>query len=448
MSLAYILLHSLWQLPLLYIIAKILIAASKANYAQQRQAMQNIVALQLFVSLATWPLLPAAPDGYNKNYSSFLGQDVQLIIMNIYCGAVLFKIVQLAIQYTNFIKELNACKNLEAGEIDTLFKQIVNRILPGRELVLKLSNSNITPYVFGFFNPVVVLPASLISGTPVYQVEMLLLHEIMHIKMKDHVWQKLILVADIILWFNPIMHFIKKEHTLLRELACDEAVLEFGYKPSDYAEALKMSASVARIPQITIGAAGTKSLLIERMKRWNAGSKANSNLSAFVLPILICCSLWLLHIPGKEKVFQKQTTTVNSPQPAVFNATQELLVNVEGSRSSIKVLKQDSPGKANSKSRLVNSNTLKQKKAEVAFTEITPTTESIYPFIPANNTEIAIKNWIYVNEENSLGNKVLSVYEPTLIDGKRNLKLVYQFLIPALIDADTVAGIDTSRTYQ
>ena len=105
-------------------------------------------------------------------------------------------------------------------------EEIINKIC--REKKVKnisyaFSKSITTPMVVGIFKKRILLPEN-ISETEDY--EMILMHEIVHIKNKDIECKFILLLINSIYWFNPVIYkFIDQVEEVL-ELKCDEIVLE------------------------------------------------------------------------------------------------------------------------------------------------------------------------------------------------------------------------------
>lgn len=78
------------------------------------------------------------------------------------------------------------------------------------------------PMLAGLFHPVILLPEDSPAGD---SMRYALLHELTHYKRKD-IWLKtLVLITNIIHWFNPLMWYMVRLVERDTELACDEAAL-------------------------------------------------------------------------------------------------------------------------------------------------------------------------------------------------------------------------------
>lgn len=86
----------------------------------------------------------------------------------------------------------------------------------------------------GLWRPVVILPFAAREWAPEH-LRSILLHELAHIRRWDNLINVLGQIACSIYWYNPLIWWMTKRLRVDRERACDNAVLEMGTKPSDYA---------------------------------------------------------------------------------------------------------------------------------------------------------------------------------------------------------------------
>ncbi len=94
------------------------------------------------------------------------------------------------------------------------------------------------PCVIGLFKPMVILPAALLARMPRDQLELVLLHELSHIKNGD-LWINAAQIAlEVLMFFHPVVHWISADVRATRERRCDRAVLHVRAAPVRYAHAL------------------------------------------------------------------------------------------------------------------------------------------------------------------------------------------------------------------
>ena len=78
------------------------------------------------------------------------------------------------------------------------------------------------PFAFGLLHPAVYLPETAEADDVPYILE----HEMRHIRAGDLWLQAVLLAAQCVQWFNPLVHIMARMARRDMELACDEAVLE------------------------------------------------------------------------------------------------------------------------------------------------------------------------------------------------------------------------------
>jgi beta-lactamase regulating signal transducer with metallopeptidase domain len=99
-----------------------------------------------------------------------------------------------------------------------------------------------SPFIWCVYRPVLLWPAALSSKMSKESIRALLVHELAHLKRRDHVVGWLELVAGLLWWWNPVYWYIRHQLRENAELACDAwAVQSVDANPTGryaYAEAL------------------------------------------------------------------------------------------------------------------------------------------------------------------------------------------------------------------
>ena len=79
-----------------------------------------------------------------------------------------------------------------------------------------------SPMVLGLVRPVLLLPE---GALPAETLEVVLRHELTHLKRRDVAYQALLLLARTVHWFNPLVWWMGREAGRSLELCCDDAVV-------------------------------------------------------------------------------------------------------------------------------------------------------------------------------------------------------------------------------
>jgi GWxTD domain-containing protein len=120
------------------------------------------------------------------------------------------------------------------------------------------SRAGMEPGVFGIFRPVLLLPEGLARNLPAVQLEPIIAHEMFHVRGRDNLAAAMHTVVQALFWFHPLVWWLGNRLVDERERACDEAVLQSGHDPADYAEGiLKVCKSNLMMPACVAGVSGS-----------------------------------------------------------------------------------------------------------------------------------------------------------------------------------------------
>ncbi len=106
-----------------------------------------------------------------------------------------------------------------------------------------LSSAHVrTPMAGGPLRPVILLPASAERWTAGRR-EVVISHELVHVRRRDALWRLVGGVVVALYWFHPLIWLASRLAATARERSCDEEVLALGVRPSAYARHLLSLAS-------------------------------------------------------------------------------------------------------------------------------------------------------------------------------------------------------------
>ncbi|USK50485.1 BlaR1 family beta-lactam sensor/signal transducer [Bacillus sp. CMF12] len=119
-------------------------------------------------------------------------------------------------------KHTNSLRN---NGLLSLFEHCKHKLKISRSIIVGESSLVKTPMTFGFFKTYVVLPRHFDKWLSEKDIEYIFLHELNHYKNKDVAVNYLIVIFQILYWFNPLVWLAFRRMRLDREIACDAAVL-------------------------------------------------------------------------------------------------------------------------------------------------------------------------------------------------------------------------------
>jgi beta-lactamase regulating signal transducer with metallopeptidase domain len=83
-----------------------------------------------------------------------------------------------------------------------------------------------TPSLIGHLRPVILLPASVLTGLTPHQIEAVLLHELAHVRRHDYLVNLLQSVIEVLLFYHPAVWWISAAIRREREHCCDDIAAE------------------------------------------------------------------------------------------------------------------------------------------------------------------------------------------------------------------------------
>ncbi|REL28542.1 M56 family peptidase [Thalassotalea euphylliae] len=142
------------------------------------------------------------------------------------------------------------------------FDELVKQMALPRTPRLVISLKTQVPMAIGWLKPVVLMPAQMLMGLNQTQLEMLLLHELAHIRRHDYLVNFLQALIEILLFFHPAVSWVSKQMRQEREYCTDDmAVAQCGNAVA-YAHTLADTASLCQhhrhdsIPAMAMAASG------------------------------------------------------------------------------------------------------------------------------------------------------------------------------------------------
>lgn len=153
----------------------------------------------------------------NKVNTSLFDHEINMLINGIIIIGVIYGIVGFVISLFKLNQLIKLSKPLCNDEpiFPTVESSKVHvRVIEGR----------ISPFVYGFFNSVIVVPKQILS-MPLQQQKLLIEHELTHIKKGDPKSVMIMRFITCVCWFNPFMLIFEKRFLQAMELNCDQSVL-------------------------------------------------------------------------------------------------------------------------------------------------------------------------------------------------------------------------------
>jgi len=196
------------------------------------------------------------------------------------------------------------------------------------------------PAVIGWLRPIILLPASTLTGLAPRQIEMVLAHELAHIRRHDFFVNLLQAVVETLMFYHPAVWWMSHRVRIERENCCDDLAVAVCGDAIQYARALARLEEL-RAPEIAMAANGGS--LLDRIRRI-AGSRAESiglgsrwtaavamlSIVAIIVAVPSLPALAQREEAPKAKEAKKATTTVEvTGTPVAAEADDDVDVEVE-----------------------------------------------------------------------------------------------------------------------
>lgn len=122
------------------------------------------------------------------------------------------------------------------------------------------------PSLVGWLRPVILLPASAVTGLTRQQLEAVLAHELAHVRRHDYLVNWFQALVETLLFYHPAVWWVSSRIRHERELCCDDLAVNVCEGPMCYARALTALEKMrATTPVLAVGANG--GALLYRIRR-------------------------------------------------------------------------------------------------------------------------------------------------------------------------------------
>lgn len=151
--------------------------------------------------------------------------------------------------------------------LQALVASLAQRFGFARHIRVLVSDRIDTPTLIGWIKPLILLPTAVALGLPRQQIELILAHELGHLRRYDHLVNLAQAVLETVLFYHPVVHWIAREVRNEREICCDELVLKVTRgEPREYATALAALEEMRQAP-VRVALAASGGVLLERVRR-------------------------------------------------------------------------------------------------------------------------------------------------------------------------------------
>jgi TonB family protein len=303
-ALGVALLHFLWQgivLALLYAVLRPLCTSVAARYRLGMATLLAMLIVPVWTVLRVWPASTEADTLFvsgAQSLAALAGQALPRTGMQDFlpwlvaawlCGVLVLS-ARSVWQWRKLQRLLRGAQAV-GEQWEARLAMWRERFGLRRPVRLLCSTRAITPMLIGWIKPAILLPASLLSGFPPQQVELILAHELAHVRRWDYLANLAQVVIETVLFYHPAVHWVSRQVRHAREECCDDLVLQ----ASTSGSALTYARALAGLEELrldlgtvtpALGADG--GVLIDRIRRIvGVAAVAPPTPRSYLLPLLL-----------------------------------------------------------------------------------------------------------------------------------------------------------------
>lgn len=241
--LGWCLVHFLWQAAIvgvLYALARAVLPRGNPRYLAAMLALLALAVIPVFTAWHEWQVL-AAPAGLagvvvtgtlrsassqaaapTMTWPVLLDAVLPWLVLAWALGAGVLG-VRVFRQWRRLRALLRSAANLP--EWQARARVFAERMGLRRSVPILVSLRIATPALIGWVRPVVVLPLAVLARMPAAQIDLILAHELAHLRRLDHLANLFQVVLETLFFYHPAVHWISRDARNERELCCDALAL-------------------------------------------------------------------------------------------------------------------------------------------------------------------------------------------------------------------------------
>jgi len=326
-ALGFTLLHSLWEGVGLAFLTGLIIIFTRGSGAVVRYnllvgALALFVGGVLFTFLYEIKQLPVSPGDWKGSLGSgwlgsriggWIGEHAGMVAA-VWLAVISLKLIKLTFDlYT-----LQRLKVVRVKPLEADFMHRVNSLAEelGIRKVIRVLESGIVraPLVIGYIRPVILIPAGMVTRVAPADLEVILLHELAHIRRMDYLVNIFLRIVSTLLFFNPAVFWVSSLIRTERENCCDDMVIRHTGNKINYIRAL-VHFEEQRTPPYTMAFGGGSGIL-PRVERLAAGyGRTLNKIELFILSVLLVLTCFFegASIPSRATSARAGTSSRASP---------------------------------------------------------------------------------------------------------------------------------------
>lgn len=345
-ALGWTILHSFWQCALVALLLAVVLRSSKKLSSNTRYLFAcGALVLCFAISVETFvSYLNLARQARVEQTLELLGVELPQVlnaqshmqqwlaladgyllwIVNIWLVGCAFLSLRNLVDYLQCVKLQRAHSEIQDGHWQTTVNRLAHAInFPG-QVVIRISDAVDVPSTLGYFKPLILIPAGLLTNLSQAQVEVILLHELGHIRRNDYVVGLLQMLLKTFFFFNPMALWISAVIDEERENACDDIAIGVCKDALLFSKTLKEFAEMNTNKNLNMAISNNKMHLLARIKRQFTQRKSVSRAIEKLIAssaLVLCCAAATVYAqtnsPAQAENFNQQLTETLLQSPTL-----------------------------------------------------------------------------------------------------------------------------------
>lgn len=223
-----------------------------------QNAATNLDSVSIFAPAARLSFIQQAELFVRTNLDTFVlfwFIGANLLLLRLIVGFVYVQ--QLKVQSINPVKD----------EVLGIMEDLQAKMRLNIPISLFESAKAVVPMTIGWIKPIILLPAGIMSGLTVSQLEAVLAHELAHIKRYDYLINIFQSCVEILFFYHPATWFISAQVRDERENCCDDYAVNICGDRLALAKALTQVATFQQQPRLAMAFGAKRQTFMDRIKR-------------------------------------------------------------------------------------------------------------------------------------------------------------------------------------
>jgi bla regulator protein blaR1 len=318
-SLGWTLLHSIWQLLALGSLYVVFVFFTKKASHRYNEGMGLLFA-QVLISLLTFTVLQSqtalkigtesailetAPS-ILQNIKMYFQNNISLIVSLWILGSfALFVRLIFAFIFVNKVK--NSSQNTTNASLENLVETLKVKMGMQQAIGIKESKAVNLPMMMGVLKPMILIPASLLTGLSNSQLEVIIAHELAHIKRHDYLLNGVQSLIEVLYFFHPAMWLLSAQIRIERENCCDDMAIAACGNKILLAKTLVQLQETMTVPHFAMAFGKKQNPLLARIQRI-VGLSSGSTFTKESIWIVagLCVTMYAFAQNSNPKYIKKQ----------------------------------------------------------------------------------------------------------------------------------------------